>query len=224
MEESTAVSDHFQDNTADSDHFQDNTADSDHFQDNIALSDQFKENRAISENFQENTADSDQFQENTADSENFQENRAISDNFQENSNSDKVQEEEEDHQFEIANLLKKNVSKAQCSTMKDFFSFREKIYNIIPSSNCMPPQNYKEMMVEFCSQLIELQDFTIKGIQKINKTSHDHMILAMRLHLEKHTGQSFCNEAEKTKKNATGMIKGNKMYKEEYLHLGSKKK
>ena len=107
--------------------------------------------------------------------------------------------------------------------MKDFFSFREKIYNIIPSSNCMPPQNYKEMMVEFCSQLIELQDFTIKGIQKINKTSHDHMILAMRLHLEKHTGQSFCNEAEKTKKNATGMIKGNKMYKEEYLHLGSKK-
>ena len=79
-------------------------------------------------------------------------------------------------------------------------------------------------MADFVTQLIELQEFCLKGIQKINTTFQNHMILAMRLHLEKHTGQSFCDQAEKTKKNATGMNKGNKMYKEEYLHLGSKKK
>ena len=108
--------------------------------------------------------------------------------------------------------------------MRDFFTFRQKLYNIVPNSVPIPPQNYKDIMADFVTQLIELQEFCLKGIQKINTTFQNHTILAMRLHLEKHTGQSYCDQTEKTKKNATGMNKGNKMYKEEYLHLGSKKK
>ena len=137
---------------------------------------------------------------------------------------DTDEEDDDEHvstNFEINGLIKKSLNKTQ-KKISDYQTIREQIDNMQPSQILMSSHDYKKLMVEFCSLLTEIQDFTMKGIARINKVSQDHVIALMRKHCEQHTGHTFHTEVEIAKK--TGMVRANNQYREEYLHLGSKKK
>ena len=133
------------------------------------------------------------------------------------------EEDDDEHvskNFEINGLIKKGLKTKK--KISDFTSIRDLINNMQPSENFMSSNDYKKIMMEFCSLFVEIQDFTIKGIARINKVAQDHMIALMRKHYEQNTGHTFHTEVEIAKK--TGMVRANNQYREDFLHLCSKKK